>query len=148
MPAPHFAFTSCAVRELIGLAGLFFCRCRLAIVVLVSTSIALSNSGGLTTKSSQVVKLCTPHTSPLDQVNVIDDRRVKWEDPFNSNTKTNLANGDRFSCTAMFARNHNTLESLQSFFRFGFFDPDMYANRIARLKPRNVLPQLRLFNSV
>jgi hypothetical protein len=39
----------------------------------------------------------------------------------------------------MLARNYDTLKSLQSFFGLGFLDPDMNADRVARLKLGYVL---------
>jgi hypothetical protein len=38
----------------------------------------------------------------------------------------------------MLSRNYHTLKSLQSLFGLGFFDPDMNADRVARLKLRNI----------
>ena len=79
---------------------------------------------------------------------MINDGCVKGKDSFDANTKTGLANGYCLARSTMFAGNHHALKSLESLFGFGFLDPYMYANCIARLKPRNVLTQLRFFNSI
>jgi hypothetical protein len=79
---------------------------------------------------------------------MIDDGCVKREDSFDSNTEACFSHSYGFARTTMFTGNHYSLKSLQSFLSLRLFDPDMYTDRIARLKPRNVLTQLRLFNSV
>jgi len=79
---------------------------------------------------------------------MIDYGRMKGEDSLNANPKARFSYSDGFPRTPVLARYHNTLESLQSFFGFGFFDPNVHANSIARLKPWNVVTQLRLFNAI
>ena len=51
-----------------------------------------------------------------------------------------MASRDRLARAAVLPCNHDTFECLQSFFGLGFLDPDMNADRVARLKLRNILP--------
>src|SRR5215203_93901 len=110
--------------------------------------IALPDACGLTSKSAQVVEFGPADATSLNKVDVIDDRSVKWENSFDTNAEARFSNGDRFTSAAMFASNHDTFKSLQSFFSFRFFDPYVDADRVAWLKLWNVIPQLSLFNVI
>jgi hypothetical protein len=70
---------------------------------------------------------------------VVDDRGVKGKDSFHANTETGFAHRDGFTRAAVLSRNYDTFKSLQSLFGLGFLDPDMNADRVARLKLGNIL---------
>src|SRR5690349_2303062 len=114
----------------------------------MSSCIALADTCCFTSKSTQVVELCTSNPTSFYEVDVVNDRCVKWKDSLNAYTKACLSHCNGFASAAVFASNHNAFERLQSFLRFGFLNSHVDAYRISRLKPRNVLTQLGLFNSV
>src|SRR5258705_4712220 len=79
---------------------------------------------------------------------MIDDGRVERKDSFNTDAEACLSDGNCLARPAVLAGNYHTLKSLQSLLCFGFFDPNMHADRIAGLKTRNVLSQLRFFDTI
>src|SRR4026207_953960 len=113
--------------------------CRGLFFVLLTACITLANTCRFTTKSAEVVELGASNTSSFDEIDVIDDGGVQRKDSFDANTETCLADGDRFPRAAMFTCNHDTFKNLQSLFSLGFLDPDVNADRVARLKLRNIL---------
>src|SRR5688572_13374805 len=115
---------------------------------LLPTSIALANAGRLTAQTTQVVQLGPSNAAALDQVDVIDDGCMQRKDSLDTHTEARLSHGDRFARAAMLASNHDALERLQSFLGFRFLNSHVNADRIARLKLRNIFPQLGFFNSV
>jgi hypothetical protein len=117
----------------------------LRVVLLLSTSIALPDSSRFATQSAQVIELGTSNATFLDKVDVIDDSCVKRKYSFDTHAEACFSHSDCFASATMFARDHDAFESLQSFFGFRFFDPNMYTHSIARLKSGNVCPQLRRF---
>src|SRR4030095_379625 len=114
----------------------------------MSAGVALTDTSCLTAKTTQIIKFRTSNTTLLHQIDVIDDGCVKRKDSFDANTETRFSHSYRFARATMFAGNHHSFKCLESFLSLRLFDPYMYADRIARLKPRNVLTQLRLFNSI
>src|SRR6476659_1885843 len=114
----------------------------------MSARITLTDTSSFTTKSAEVIKFRSSDATAFDEINVIDNRSVERENAFNADTETGFSNRDCFACASVLPSNYHTFESLESFFGLGFFDPHMYTNGIARLEPRNVFTQLRLFNSV
>src|SRR5262249_26105403 len=110
--------------------------------------VALANACRFTTQSAQIVELRSSDATALYEIDVIDDGGVQRKDSLDADAETRLAHCDRFARAAMFARDHDALESLQSLFRLGFLDPNVHANRIAWLKFRNISTQLRLFNFI
>src|ERR1051325_3504205 len=128
---------------------LFLAGCRrLSVVALVSARVALSNACRFAAQSAQVVELRSSDATSFDEIDMIDDGCVQRKYPLDADAKTRLSHGDRFARAAMFARNHHALKSLQSLLGLGFFNPNVYANRIAWLKFRNVFTQLRFFNFI
>jgi hypothetical protein len=115
---------------------------------LLTTRIALANSRSLTTQSSQVIELCTSHTSSLHEIDVIDDGGMEWEYSFNPNPEARLANGNCFSRTAVLARNDHTFKRLQALLRLRFLNANVNAHGIARLKGGNIIAQLAIFDVV
>src|SRR6185503_5746962 len=115
---------------------------------LLSTRIALADTGGLTSQTTQVIELGPAYAAALDQVDVIDDRRVQRKNSLDADAEARFSDGDRFARATVLASDHDTFECLQSFLRFGFLDAHVNAYRIARLKLRNVIPQLGLFNII
>jgi hypothetical protein len=116
--------------------------------VLVSASIALTDSSGFASQSAQVVELGSSNATSLNEVDVIDNSCVKREYSFDTHAEACFPHGNRFASATMFASDHDALESLESFFGFRLFDSNMYTHSIARLKSGNVCPQLRRFYSV
>src|SRR5215467_6437582 len=123
-------------------------RRRLSVVALVAASIALANACRLAAQTAKVVKLRSSDATSFHEIDMIDDGCVQRKYSLDADAKTRLSHSDRFARAAMFARDHHTLKSLQSLFGLGFFNPNVYANRIAWLKFRNVITQLRLFNFI
>src|SRR5688572_1363232 len=115
---------------------------------LLPASIALTDAGGFTSQTAQVVELGPAYAAALHEVDVVDDGGVQRKDSLDADAKARLSDGDRFARAAVFASNHDAFECLKSFLRFRFLDAYVNAYRIARLKPRNVLPQLGLFNGI
>src|SRR6266571_345411 len=107
--------------------------------VSVLARVALANAGRLSTEIAQVIKLRAPHVAFLYYIDVIDDRRVKRKNSLDTDAEAGLAHGDRFAHAAVLARNADALESLKALFGLGFFDPNMNADCVARLKIRNVI---------
>jgi hypothetical protein len=79
---------------------------------------------------------------------MVDDRRVQRENSFDADAETGFSHCNRFARAAMFARNHDAFESLQSLFGLGLFNPHVHTDRIAWLKLWNIITQLRLFNFI
>ena len=115
---------------------------------LLTTRVALANSGSLTTQSTQVIELCSAHSSSLDEIDVVDDGGMEREDPFNPNPEACLADGNGFSGAAVLARNDDTFKRLQALLGLRFLDANVNAYRISRLKLGNILSQLGVFNVV
>lgn len=133
-----------AVQSLLVLTG----DSGLSAAPLLPTRVALANSGSLTAQSAQVIELRSSHSSSLHQIDVVDDGGMEREDPFNTNPKTCLANGNGLSSTAVLARNDYTLKRLEALLGLRFFDSNMNAHSIARLKLGNILSQLGIFDVV
>src|ERR1043165_1140853 len=112
----------------------------LRVVGLLSACITLANACGFAAESAQIVKLGTANAAAFDQIDVIDDGRVQRKNSFDTDSEAGLAHRDGLTRTAVLARNHDAFESLQSLLGFGFLDPDVNADRVARLKLRNILP--------
>src|SRR5215212_863063 len=129
--------------------SLFLRGCRSLIVVApVAACVALSNACGLTSKSTEIVELCSPDATSFYQIDVVDNGRVQWKDSLNADAKTRLSHGDGFTRAAMFASDHDALKSLQSLFRLRFLNPHVNTDRIAGLKLWDITAQLSLFNIV
>lgn len=106
----------------------------------MTTSISLSNSSSFTSERAKIIEFSSSNAASFHQIDVIDDGRVERKNPFHANSEAGLSDGDGFAGTAVLSRDHHTLESLQSLFGCGFFDPDVNPDRVARLKLRNVCP--------
>ena len=115
---------------------------------LLTTGVALANSGSLTTQSTQVIKLCSSHSSSLNEIDVVDDGGMEREDPFNANPEARLAHGNGFSGTAVLARNDHAFKRLQALLGLRFLDANVNAHRIAGLKLGNILSQLGIFDII
>jgi hypothetical protein len=120
----------------------------LGVVVLVTACIALTNESSLTAQSAQIIKFCSAHASSFHEIDMIDDGCVQREDSLDAHAKAGLPHSDGFACAAMFPRDNDAFESLQSLFGLGFLDPNVNPNRIAWLKFWNIIAQLRVFNFV
>ena len=105
----------------------------------ILAGIALANARCLAAQLAQVIKLRAPHVAFLNHINVIDDRRVQRKDSLDTDTKARLAHRNRFAGATMFASDADAFKSLQPFFGFRFLNADVDANRIARLKFRNII---------
>src|SRR5436190_4816742 len=86
------------------------------------TGIAFANTRSFTAQVAQVVKFCPAHVAFLNDVDVIDDRRVQREDSFYPDAEAGFPHRNRLARAPMFARNTDTLKRLQSFFGFRLFD--------------------------
>jgi hypothetical protein len=73
---------------------------------------------------------------------------MKRKDSFDADTKAGLPNGNCLTSAAMLTRDDYTFKSLQPFFGFGFFDPNVDAYGVARLKLRHLVAQLCFLNPV
>jgi hypothetical protein len=120
----------------------------LSAATLLTTSVALANSGSLTAQSTQVIELCSSHSSSLHEIDVVDDGGMEREDPFNTNPEARLANGNGFSGAAVLARNDYTFKRLQALLGLRFLNANVNAHGIARLKLGNILSQLGIFDIV
>src|SRR5690242_14471729 len=112
------------------------------------TRITLANACRLAAQSAQIVEFRSADATSLHEIDMVDDGRVQRKYSLDADTKTCFSHRDRFPCAAVFAGDHHALKNLQSLFRLGFLDPNVYANRIAWLKFRDVITQLRLFNFI
>lgn len=113
----------------------------------LATRISLFDTGCFAAKVAKIIKLSTANLTATNNVDVIDDRCVQREDTFDAYAEADLSHGYRLADAAMFASNANALERLQAFL-CAFFDPDVNAKRIARLKCGNVLFKLSLFDYI
>src|ERR1044071_8324910 len=69
----------------------FFSRCRSALCGFgLGASISLANASSLTAKLSQVVELGATHAATLDDINVVNDRRVQRKDSLDADAETRL----------------------------------------------------------
>src|SRR5215204_5394348 len=100
----------------------FTCSGSLGSLRLMSARIALADACSLTSQSAQVVEFCPADATSFDEIDVIDNRSVKWEDSLNTNAETRFSHGDGFTRAAMFASYDDTFKSLQSFFGLGFLN--------------------------
>src|SRR6266498_2155864 len=114
----------------------------------MTSSVALANPRRFTAQPAQVIKLCSTHSTPLDQINMVNNGCVQWKDSLNPDAKTGLADCDCFPRAAVFAGDDYTFKRLQAFLRLGFLNTNVYANSIPRLKIRNILAQLGFFNII
>src|SRR5689334_1301406 len=119
---------------------LTLCRRSLRVVVLLAAGITLANACGFAAQSAQIVELGAANAASFHEIDMIDDGRVQRKDSFHADAETGFANGDRLTRAAVLARNHDAFESLQSFLGLGFLDPDVNADRVARLKLWNIFP--------
>jgi len=124
-----------------------FLGCRGLLVALVA-GVSLTDACGLTSKSTEVVKLGSSDAASLYKIDVIDDGRVQWKDSFNADAETRFSNGNGFARAAMFAGDYDAFKSLQSLFGLGFFNSHVNTDRIAWLKLWKILPQLGLFDII
>src|SRR5215213_5820577 len=102
---------SCQILFILSL--LLASRGRLSIVA-VSAGVALTDACGLTAQPTKVVKLRAPDATTLNEIDMIDDRRMQRENSLDPNAETRLSHCDRFACAAMFACNHDAFKNLQS----------------------------------
>jgi hypothetical protein len=73
---------------------------------------------------------------------------VERKDSFDSDAKAGFANRNCLAGAAVFACDANSLEGLQSFLGFRFLNPDVDTHSVTRLKIRNIIAQLVLFNTI
>lgn len=111
------------------------------LLVLLVAEIAFFNTSSLTAKITQVIKLRTTDAAATNDVDVIDDRRVKRENAFDADAEADLADGHRFTNTAMFAGDHDAFKNLNTFL-VAFLDADVNLDGVARLERRNVFLNL------
>ena len=111
----------------------------LRIVRLMTSCIAFTNAGSFPAQSAKVVKFCASNATFLNEIDVVDDRRMEGKDPLNADAKARLSDRDRLASATVLSRDDNTLESLEPFFRLRLFNSDMHTHGIARLEPRKVL---------
>jgi hypothetical protein len=107
--------------------------------ILLTARIALANTGGFTTQTAEVIKLRSSDTASFHQIDVINDSGVQRKNSFDTDTEAGFAHRDGFTRAAVLSRDYDTFKSLQSFLGLGFLDPDMNADRVARLKLGYVL---------
>src|SRR5215475_13528169 len=110
--------------------------------------VALADAGGLASQGAQEIKFGAADAPVFDDVDVIDDRRVEREDALDAHAERGLPHGDRLADAPAAARDHNSLERLQTLLGLALLDPDVNANRVAGNKIGNVAFQLRFFNVV
>jgi hypothetical protein len=67
--------------------------------------------------------------------------------PFNADAEANLADRHGLANAAVLACNANSLESLETLL-ITFLNADVHAQRVARLKARNIFPYLCIFDNV
>jgi hypothetical protein len=97
---------------------------------------------------AQVVKLGATHAPALDHVYVVNDGRVKRKDSLDAYAEAGLSDGDGLARSAVLARYDDALEDLQALFGLRLLDAHVNAHRVARLKIRDALAQLRILNSI
>ena len=78
----------------------------------MSACVALADSGCLTAKATQIIKLRTSNTTLLHEVDMIDDGCVKGKDSFDSNAEACFSYSYSFARATMFAGNHYPLKRL------------------------------------
>ena len=101
-------------------------RLRLAACPLLET-------GGLALELPQVVELRATHSVALDDIDLLDDRRVQWEDALDALSETHLADGDRLTNARIVAGQQDSLKDLDALF-LAFPDLDVNLDLVARLK--------------
>ena len=108
-------------------------------------SIALTDAGRLAAQSAQEVELGATDAAVLDDIDMIDDCRMKRKDALNPNAKRRLAYGDRLTDAFAAARDHDAFKGLQPLLGLTLLDSHMNANGVAGNEFRDVTLQLRLF---
>ena len=78
---------------------------------------------------------------------MIDDRCVQREYTLDADAKADLTDSYSFADAAMLAGDTDALESLKTLF-VAFFNTDVYAKRVARLKCRNIFFNLCVLNTI
>ena len=107
-------------------------------------SIFFLDSSSLSAEITQVVKLRTANSAEPYNVDMINNGRVQRKDTLDANAETDLSDSDRFTRSTVFAGDHYALKNLKTFF-VAFLDADVDLNGIARLKRRDIFPQLCCF---
>jgi len=102
------------------------------------TRVAFLDTSRFAAKIAQVIKLRTANFATAYYVDMVDDRCVQRENPFDADAETHLADGNRFSCAAVFAGDHNALKNLKTFL-VAFLYSHVHFYRVARLKSGNVI---------
>lgn len=78
---------------------------------------------------------------------MVDNGSVQRKDPLDTNAKTDLSNGYRFADAAVLSGDTDAFKCLQPFL-VAFFDPDVNAKRVTRLKTWNIFLYLCIFYNV
>src|SRR5206468_1739847 len=76
---------------------------------------ALLDPGSLPLELAKVVKLCPPDLPPPQQLDAIDHRGVKGEDPLHADPSGDLPHGESGADASPSASDHNPLEDLDAF---------------------------------
>src|SRR5215510_4754639 len=108
--------------------------------------VALADAGRLATQGAQEIEFGAADAPVFDDVDVIDDRRVKREDALDAYAERGLAHSDRLADAFPATRNYNPLERLQPLLGLALLDPDVNADGVAGNEIRDVAFQLRFFN--
>src|SRR5262249_40561977 len=111
-------------------------------------SIALTDAGRLAAQGAQEIEFGAADAPVFDDVDVIDDRRVEWEDALDAYAERGLAHSDRLTDAFPAARRHLPLQGVQPLVGLALLDPDVNADGVAGNEIRDVAFQLRFVNVI
>src|SRR5436309_3621034 len=105
------------------------------------------DAGGLAAECTHVIKLRPTDTPGTDDLNLVDDLRMKREDAFHAVSKGHLADRERFASATMFLRDTDSFKHLDALL-VAFPDLHVHLYGIAGSEFRDIRPQLLFFNHV
>src|SRR2546426_8451280 len=111
------------------------------------SSLHFFDASGLAPECAHVIELCSADASGTDDLDLVDDLRVKREDAFHSMTERHLADRKCFARAAMLLRDTNPFEYLDALF-IAFLDLHMNLDRIAGSECRDIRPELLFFDDI
>src|SRR5882762_1041023 len=83
--------------------------CALHLPGLIGARIPLTDSSRLATQFAQVIELGAPDAPLFHHIDMIDDGGVQRKDPFDADTETGFANGNRLARAAVLAGDDDAL---------------------------------------
>src|SRR6266853_3638962 len=114
LKAPFFLHPSSLIPHPCS-SSLFPCgrsALRLSAICCKLARILLADACSLAAQFAQIVELGTTHAATLDQINVVNNRRMKRKDSLDADAETGLPDSDRLTRAAVLARNHDAFKYL------------------------------------